>query len=108
MALLTLTGRFTEYRGPSTEHRAPSTRTLLRVESPPRVRKDYHRWYTSRLGREMGVVVYGHWGVPLLAFPTSGGDERELEGQGMIGALAAAIDAGTIKIYAVGSNGDQS
>ena len=72
------------------------------------MRKDYHRWYTSRLGREMGVVVYGHWGVPLLAFPTSGGDERELEGQGMIGALADAIDAGTIKIYAVGSNGDQS
>jgi len=32
----------------------------------------------------MGVVVYGHWGTPLLAFPTSGGDEFELEGQEVV------------------------
>ena len=56
----------------------------------------------------MGVVVYGHWGTPLLAFPTSGGDEWELEGQGMVGALAEFIDGGRIKLFTVGSNGDQS
>ena len=47
------------------------------------MQREYQRWYTGRLGRDMGVVAYGHWGTPLLAFPTSGGDEWELEGQGI-------------------------
>jgi esterase/lipase superfamily enzyme len=51
----------------------------------------------------MGVVVYGHWGPPLMGFPTSAGDEWELEGQGMIGALADFIDAGKIKFFSVNS-----
>ena len=51
------------------------------------MKREYHRWYSSRLGIDMGVVVYGHWGPPLMGFPTSAGDEWELEGQGMIGAL---------------------
>ena len=62
----------------------------------------------GRLGRDMGVRVYGHWGTPLLAFPTSGGDEWEMEGQGMVAALAEFIDGGRIKLFTVGSNGDQS
>ena len=45
------------------------------------MKREYHRWYSSRLGIELGVVVYGHWGPPLLGFPTSAGDEWELEGQ---------------------------
>ena len=51
----------------------------------------------------MGVVVYGHYGAPILAFPTSGGDEWEHEGQGMIGTLAPFIDAGRIKVFTVGA-----
>lgn len=62
---------------------------------------EYHRWYSSRLGREMGVVVHGHYGAPLLAFPTSGGDEWEYEHQGMIGALADFIEAGRVKVFTV-------
>ena len=46
--------------------------------------KEYHRRHSPRLGREMGIVVYGHWGPPLLAFPTSGGDEWEHENQGIL------------------------
>ena len=39
----------------------------------------------------MGVVVYGHWGPPLLIFPTSGGDEWEFERQGMLDALGGRL-----------------
>jgi len=67
------------------------------------MKREYHRWYSSRLGLELGVVVYGHWGQPLLAFPTSAGDEWELEGQSMIGALGEFIDAGRIKVYTANS-----
>ena len=67
------------------------------------MRRIYHRWYSSRLGFELGVVVYGHWGPPLLGFPTSAGDEWELENQSMVGALGDFIDAGRVKLYAVNS-----
>ena len=67
------------------------------------MKREYHRWYSQRLGLEMGVVVYGHWGPPLLGFPTSAGDEWELEGQGLIGALAPLIDAGRVKFFSVNS-----
>lgn len=52
----------------------------------------------------MGVAVFGHWGPPLVMFPTSGGDEREYERQGMIGALADVIDAGRVKAFCVDIN----
>lgn len=65
---------------------------------------DYHRWYSHRLGREMGVVVYGHWGPPMIVFPTSGGDEWEYDRQGMIAGLADAIDAGRAKLFCVNTN----
>ena len=65
--------------------------------------REYHRWYSPRLGFELGVVAYGHYGSPIMGFPTSAGDEFELEGQGMIGALAEFIDAGRIKFYSVNS-----
>ena len=65
--------------------------------------REYHHWWSHRVGMEMGVVVYGHYGMPLVGFPTSAGDEWELENQGMIGALAPLIDAGRVKFFSVNS-----
>ena len=70
--------------------------------------KEHHRWFTQRLGREMGINVYGHYGQPLLVFPTSGGDENEYEGQGMIAALAHHIDGGRLKVFCVNSVNNES
>ena len=70
--------------------------------------REHHRWYTGRLGREMDVLVYGHYGQPLLAFPTSGGDHREYEGQGMIDTLAGPIEAGRVKVFCVEAMNNQS
>jgi esterase/lipase superfamily enzyme len=68
------------------------------------MRRERHSWYSDRLGRDMGVVVYGHWGPPMIAFPTSGGDEWEYERQGLIGAIASPIDAGHVKVFCVNTN----
>ena len=65
---------------------------------------EHRRWYSSRIGWEMGVAVFGHWGRPLLAFPTSHGDEWELRNHGLIDAIADFIDAGRVKVFCVGSN----
>jgi esterase/lipase superfamily enzyme len=72
------------------------------------VNQEHHRWYTQRLGREMGINVYGHYGYPIVVFPTSGGDEHEYAGQGMIEALAHHIDGGRVKFFCVNSVNNES
>src|SRR5690242_20569206 len=72
----------------------------------PGMHRDHHRWYSHRLSRDMGVNVYGHYGLPIIAFPTSMGDEHEQEGQGMIRTLGPYLDQGRIRIFCV--NGVQS
>jgi esterase/lipase superfamily enzyme len=70
--------------------------------------REHHRWHTGRLGRDMDILVYGHYGQPLVAFPTSGGDHREYEGQGMIDALGHHIEAGRVKVFCVDAMNNQS
>jgi esterase/lipase superfamily enzyme len=72
------------------------------------MRIEQHNWHSPRLGYGMGVAVFGHWGPPLLAFPTSHGDEWELHRHGMIDALAEFIDGGRVKMFCVGSNNHDS
>jgi len=72
------------------------------------MRVEHRGWHSPRLGRGMGIRVYGHYGAPILVFPTSGGDEHEYEGQGMIAALAHHIDGGRVKLYCVNSVNNES
>jgi esterase/lipase superfamily enzyme len=69
---------------------------------------EHHVWYSPRLEHDMGVTVFGTWGLPLVAFPTSHGDEWELHRHGLIDAVAEFVDAGRVKIYCVGSNNHES
>jgi esterase/lipase superfamily enzyme len=64
------------------------------------------RHYTTELGWGGGaatVAVYGHWGRPLLIFPTEGGGAREFADNGMVAAVADLIEAGRVKLYCVDS-----
>jgi esterase/lipase superfamily enzyme len=72
------------------------------------MRTEYQHWYSDRTRREMGVVIYGHWGPPLLIFPTSGGDEWEMDRQGMIATLSDFVDAGRVKVFCVNANSSDS
>jgi esterase/lipase superfamily enzyme len=86
----------------------PATDLRAAGYNRPAMERQYQRWYSQRLGRDTGVVAYGHWGAPLLAFPTSGGDEWEMAAHGMVDALAEFIEGGRVKLFTVGSNSDQS
>lgn len=65
--------------------------------------REYHKWNSPCLGRAMELLIFGHAGLPVMAFPTSGGRFFEFEDQGMIGALAGKIDAGALQLYCVDS-----
>lgn len=60
-------------------------------------------WYSERLERRLPLVRWGHYGQPVLAFATAGGDPEEIERWQMIGALSGLIEAGRIKVYSVDS-----
>jgi len=49
------------------------------------------------------VLAYGHWGRPLLAFPSEQGHCSQYEDFGMIDAIAGLIEAGRVKVYCVDS-----
>jgi esterase/lipase superfamily enzyme len=65
--------------------------------------REYHKWYSPRLGRDMELLVFGHAGLPVVVFPTSGGRFYEFEDRGMVGALAGKIDAGQVQLFCVDS-----
>lgn len=67
------------------------------------MKKEYLSWHSPNLGITMPVVVYGHWGPPLLMFPTAAADCEEYERFGLVGAVAHHVEAGKIKLFSVDS-----
>ena len=63
--------------------------------------REYHKWYSSRLGRDMELLVFGHAGTPILVFPTSMGRFFEYSDRGMISAVAGKIDRGELQFFCV-------
>ena len=59
--------------------------------------------WSPAIGAEGRVIAYGHWGRPLLAFPSQEGPAWQYEERGMVDAVADLIEAGRVKVYAVDS-----
>jgi esterase/lipase superfamily enzyme len=68
------------------------------------MRRQHVTLFSPVLGRTMHVWMYGHWGQPVLAFPSAAGFAHEWEVQGMIDALAPLLERGRIKLYCADSN----
>jgi esterase/lipase superfamily enzyme len=65
--------------------------------------REYCKGFSSRLGREMEMLIFGSKGVPVVVFPTSGGRFYEFEDRGMIAALEGKIEAGLVQLFCVDS-----
>jgi esterase/lipase superfamily enzyme len=65
--------------------------------------REYRKNHSSRLCREMEILIFGSKGLPVVAFPTSGGRFFELEDHGMIDALADKIESGQLQLFCVDS-----
>lgn len=68
------------------------------------MKKRLERVHSPQLGRSLSLWSYGHWGAPLLVFPTAAGFAHEWEAQGMLEALAPLVDGGRLKLYCPESN----
>ncbi len=49
------------------------------------------------------VVVHGHFGRPVLVFPSEAGSAWDFENNGMVDAVRWMVDAGRVKLYCVDS-----
>jgi esterase/lipase superfamily enzyme len=54
------------------------------------------------------LVAYGHWGRPVLVFPSEQGAAWDFENNGMVGAVGDLVDGGRVKLYCVDSGDAQT
>ena len=67
------------------------------------MRRDHYSLYSAAIDSEGGVVAYGHYGRPMLVFPSEQGRCFDYENNGMIGSIAHLIEEGRLKVYCVDS-----
>lgn len=63
-----------------------------------------HRFYSYELGRDVHIWSYGHYGKPVIVFPTASGMAHEWDLHGLVHALGPLLAAGRIKLYLTESN----
>lgn len=56
------------------------------------------------LGRDIHLWCYGHFGPPIVVFPSAAGFAHEWQAQGMIEVLSPFLNAGHFKLYCPESN----
>jgi esterase/lipase superfamily enzyme len=65
--------------------------------------REYHKWWSERLHRNMELLLFGHAGQPVVVFPTSMGKFFEYEDRGMIGALRRPLEEGRLLLLCTDS-----
>ena len=66
------------------------------------------RWFSDRLQTDVTVVRWGAFGVPVLVFPSAGGDAEEIERHGLVNACGPLLAEGRVKLYSVDSVAGQA
>ena len=67
------------------------------------MRRDEVWLYSPAVNAEGNMVAYGHYGKPVLCFPTEDGTATDYEQRGMIDSIAWLIEEGRAKVYTVAS-----
>jgi esterase/lipase superfamily enzyme len=64
---------------------------------------EYHKWHCASLGREMELLVFGHAGARVIAFPTRCGRFFDYENMGIVEALRSHLEQGWLQLVCVDS-----
>lgn len=65
------------------------------------MQKETWTWTSEHLGTSARLARWGHFGTPVLLFPSAGGDFEEVERFHLIEALEPLLRPGRIKVYSV-------
>lgn len=72
------------------------------------MKREYHKWYSPSLQRDMELLVYGHSGARVLLFPTRTARFYDYEDWGIIKSIEPLIEDGHIQVYALDSVDQES
>ena len=64
---------------------------------------EFHKWYSHRVGKDMGILIIGHAGAKVLVFPTRDGNHGEYERLRIHHGLAEKINNGHLQLFCVDS-----
>jgi esterase/lipase superfamily enzyme len=67
------------------------------------VNREYHKWFSPALNREMELLVFGHGGMPVIVFPTSMGRFFDYENRHMIEVIGDRYETGRLQAFCVDS-----
>ena len=67
------------------------------------MKREYHKWYSDNLKREMELTVFGHAGARVIVFPTQSGRFFDWEDRGMLDTLSRHLDNGWLQVYCLDS-----
>jgi esterase/lipase superfamily enzyme len=70
--------------------------------------REYHSWFSPSLRRDMELLLFGHGGAKVVAFPTSQGRFYDWESRGLVGALRDPLERGHVQICCVDSIDSES
>ncbi len=65
--------------------------------------KQVEQWHSPRMQRPITLSRWGHFGVPVLVFPTAGGDAEEIERHHLVSHCGELLDAGAVKLFSCDS-----
>jgi esterase/lipase superfamily enzyme len=67
------------------------------------MKREYHRWHSPNLGRDMELLVFGHAGARVVFFPPRLGRFFDYENWGVVDSLRQQIESGAIQLYCIDS-----
>jgi esterase/lipase superfamily enzyme len=70
--------------------------------------REFGKWESPALDREMELLVFGHQGVPVLVFPHAKGRFYDYENLGMVEALRPILDRGSVQLFCVDGIDEES
>lgn len=65
--------------------------------------REYHKWFSPNLNRDMELLVFGHAGARVLVFPTRRGRFHEYEDLGLVDSLTEQLENGWLQLFCVDS-----
>ncbi|WP_158792582.1 esterase family protein [Granulicella sp. L60] len=72
------------------------------------MKREYKKWFSPSLGRDMEMLTFGHAGLPTLVFPTSCGRFFEFEDRGMVASVHDKLEHGHVQLFCVDSVDQES
>ncbi|RIV19275.1 esterase [Fibrisoma montanum] len=70
--------------------------------------REYHKWFSPNLNRDMELLIFGDAGARVLVFPTRRGRFFDYEGFGLVEALSSSINTGLLQLFCVDSVDSES